>query len=105
MTKFFGEIGFTKTVEKAPGVFVDFTTSREYYGDIERQSRRWEPGENVNDDLVINNYVSILADDFAMENIGSMKWVLIQGSKWKIQSVEMMYPRIKITLGGVWNGE
>ena len=105
MAKFFGKIGFSKTIETVPGVFEDSIDLREYYGDIERQGRRWENSENINDDLVVNNYVSVLADDFAYENIGNMKWVEFLGSKWKIKSVEMEYPRIKITLGGVWNGE
>lgn len=105
MAKFFGKIGFSKTIETASGVFEDSIDPREYYGDIERQGRRWENSENINDDLVVNNYVSVLADDFAYENIGNMKWVEFLGSKWKIKSVEMEYPRIKITLGGVWNGE
>lgn len=105
MTKFFGKIGFSQTIETAPGVFEDSVESREYYGDVERQGRRWENSESINDDLVVNNYVSVLADDFAYENIGNMKWVEFLGSKWKIKSVEIEYPRIKITLGGVWNGE
>lgn len=105
MAKFFGKIGFSKTIETAPGVFEDLIDPREYYGDIERQGRRWENSESINDDLVVNNYVSVLADDFAYENVGNMKWVEFLGGKWKIKSVEMGYPRIKITLGGVWNGE
>jgi len=105
MTKFSGEIGFSKTIETEPGIYTDTIVVRKYYGDIERQGRRWEKGENVNDDLVVNNYVSIVADDFVKENIGMMKWVEFLGAKWKIQSVEIDYPRIKLTLGGVWNGE
>lgn len=105
MTKFFGEIGFTETKETAPGVYTNSVTPIPYYGDIERQGRRWEQGESINDDLVVNNYVSILADDFAVENMGNMVWVEFLGSKWKIRSVEMEYPRIKLTLGGVWNDE
>lgn len=105
MAKFFGEIGFSITTETSLGVFTDTIESREYYGDLERQGRRWENGESINDDLIINNYISILSDDFVDKNIGNMKWVSINGVKWKIQSVEIDYPRIKITLGGVWNGE
>lgn len=105
MAKFFGEIGFSSTVETSPGVFTDTIQTREYCGDFERQGRRWENGESINDDLIINNYISILSDDFAYNNIGNMKWVKIGDAKWKIQSVEIAYPRIKLTLGGVWNGE
>ena len=105
MAKFYGEIGFSETVETAPGVYVDQIVPHPYYGDIERQGRRWEQGESINDDLVVNNYISIVADDFVHKNAGKMKWVSFFGSKWKIRSVEMEYPRIKLTLGGVWNGD
>lgn len=105
MAKFYGEIGFSETVETSPGVYVDQIMPHPYYGDIERQGRRWEQGESINDDLIVNNYISIVADDFVRENAGKMKWVSFLGSKWKIQSVEMEYPRIKLTLGGVWNGD
>lgn len=105
MSKFSGLIGFSETTETSPGVFTDTVVPKRYYGDVERQGRRWEKSDSVNDDLTINNYISIVADSFALENIGSMKWVSIGGSKWKVSSVEIAYPRIKITLGGVWNGE
>ena len=104
MAKFFGNIGFSTTVETSPGVYSDDIVPREYYGDILREGRRWEKGTDENDDLIVNNYVSIVADAFAYENYQAMKWVEIVGAKWKISSVEIEYPRIKITLGGVWNG-
>lgn len=105
MTKFSGEIGFLETKETSPGVYTEAIVPRRYYGDIERQGRRWEKGENINDDIVVNNYISVVADDFIKENAGMMRWVSFLGSKWKIQSVEMDYPRVKLTLGGVWNGQ
>lgn len=104
MAKFFGRVGFSKLVEDPEGVWSDVIVAREYYGDIIRVGRRWEKGEGLNDDLQINNYLSILADSFIMENYQGMKWVEVSGAKWKVSSVEIEYPRIKITLGGVWNG-
>lgn len=105
MTRFCGKIGFSVTVETEPGVWADDqTVPRQYYGDITRIGRRWEKGEGLNDDLIVNNYISVIADEFMTQNLESMKWVEISGSKWKIASVELEYPRVKITLGGVWNG-
>lgn len=104
MAKFFGKIGFSELVEEPMGVWSDSIITRDYYGDLIREGRRWEKGESLNDDLQINNYISIVADSFIMENYQGMKWVEIAGAKWKISSVEIEYPRIKITLGGVWNG-
>ena len=105
MAKFFGEIGFAKTENSGKGIYENTIVSREYYGDIEREGRRWENSESINDDLIINNYISIVADNFAVENMGQMVWVAISGTKWKIRSVELAYPRIKLTLGGTWNEE
>ena len=104
MAKFFGEIGFSSTVETSPGVWEDTIIPREYYGDVVREGRRWEKGESINDNLIVNNYISVLADTFAYENYQYMKWVSFMNAKWKIASVEIEYPRIKLTLGGVWNG-
>lgn len=103
MAKFFGNIGFLQTVQTTPGVYSESIIPKPYYGDVERMGRRWEKGESINDDIMVTNYVSVVADNFAMENLGYMRWVEFYGSKWKIQSVEIDYPRIKITLGGVWN--
>lgn len=105
MTKFCGEIGFAITEKTSDGIYEETITSKVYYGDLEREGRRWEKSESINDDLIINNYVSIVADSFAMENVGNMRWVSVGGSKWTIRSVEIAYPRIKLTLGGVWNEE
>lgn len=104
MAKFSGKIGFIVTEETEPGVFEPREIVREYYGDVIREGRRWEKGESVNDDLVVNNYTSIVADSFAYENYQAMKWVEVLGAKWRIQGVEVEYPRIKLTLGGIWNG-
>lgn len=104
MAKFFGEIGFSSTVETSPGVWEDVIIPHEYYGDVVREGRRWEKGESINDNLIVNNYISVLADTFAYENYQHMKWVSFMNAKWKIASVEIEYPRMKLTLGGVWNG-
>ena len=104
MAKFFGLIGFSKLVETSPGVWQPEEEARPYYGDLVREGRRWENAQKINDDFVINNYVSIVADTFAYENYSIMKWVEVYNTKWEIQSAEIEYPRIKLTLGGVWNG-
>lgn len=105
MAKFYGKIGFVKTVETDPDVWEEQTTEREYCGDLVRNQRRWENNETVNQDINVSNEVSILSDEFAYTNIGGMKWVEFAGSKWKINSVTLDYPRITLTLGGVYNGD
>lgn len=105
MAKFYGEIGYAECVEKSPGVFKDEITVRKYYCDLLSNSSRWSiSSETPNDDLTINNRVSILADPYAKLNFHSMKYVEFMGTKWKISSVEVQYPRLILTIGGVYNG-
>ena len=104
MTKFFGNIGFVATEENPPGVWVEREETRPYYGDVNRNQRRWQQNQDVNDDILVTNEISIVADDFARDNLGRMRWVEWMDSKWKINSITLEYPRIRLTLGGVWNG-
>ena len=105
MSKYFGKIGFGVTEETKPGVYEQKMTVKEYYGDIVRNSRRLENGGKVNDDLNINMNLSIVADPFAYQNFHQLKYVEYMGAKWKATSVELQFPRLIITLGGVYNGE
>lgn len=106
MAKWFGIIGYAVTTELSPGVYSDDITERKYAGDIIRNSNRWSTSsETVNDDLDINNQFSILADPFAYENFHSMKYLEFMGKKWKITSVEVQYPRLILSVGGVYNGQ
>lgn len=105
MAKFYGEIGYAESVETSPGVYSDVITVRNYSGDLLANSSRWTTSsESVNDDLNINNRISILADPYAYQNFHSMKYVEFMGTKWKINSVEVRYPRLILTIGGVYNG-
>lgn len=105
MAKFFGPVGYVETdVEIRPGVWGDRVVERNHYGDVLRNTRRWESGENVNDNLVINNQISIVADDYANENLFAMKYIRWMGAVWKITNVEIQRPRLLLTIGGVYNG-
>lgn len=103
--KYFGKIGYGVTEETRPGVHKPRIVEREYYGDIVRNSRRLESGSKVNDDLNISINLSIVADPFAYQNFHQIKYAEYMGAKWKATSVEPQYPRLIITLGGVYNGE
>lgn len=104
MAKFYGVIGFFETRETRPGVWVEQITERNYYGDLTRNSRRFESGDQVNDNITISNSLSIVADPYAIQNFHSMRYVEFMGAKWKITAVEVAYPRLTLTIGGVYNG-
>lgn len=104
MAKFFGIIGYAETVETVPGVWTEQITKREYYGDLTRNTRRLQTADKLNDDINITNELSIVADPYAMNNFHSMRYAEFMGATWKITNVEVQYPRLILTLGGVWNG-
>lgn len=105
MAKFYGAIGFGDMVETAPGVYVDQITERNYYGDVTRNGRGLQSADQLNDNITVNNTISIVADPYATNHFHSMKYVVWQGTKWKISSVEDQFPRLLLTLGGVFNGQ
>lgn len=104
MAKWFGAIGFTETVETEPGIYEDQITEKKYYGDVIRNVRRLQNSGNVIDDVNISNEISIVADPFANQNFHAMRYIEYMGALWKIESVEVLPPRLKLTLGGVYNG-
>ena len=103
MAKFYGEIGFGTSIETSPGVYEDQVTARNYYGDLIKNTRRLESSGSVNDDINISNQISIVADPYANENFYAMRYVKFMGAKWKISDVEVQYPRLILTIGGVYN--
>lgn len=105
MAKFYGAIGYAETVETTPGVWKEQITERKYYGELIRNTRRLQTADQLNDNINVANEISIVADPFAIHNFHSMRYVEFMDAKWKISSVEVRYPRLILTVGGLYNGE
>lgn len=106
MAKFFGKIGFIETEDLENGVWkASPIVERSYYGDVIRNSKRFESGQKVNDDLNVNNELSILADPYANEHFYAIRYVKWAGATWKVNNVTVEFPRLILTIGGVYNGE
>lgn len=103
MPRWYGKIGYGVTEETSPGVWTEEIVERNYYGDIIRNLRRLETSDQVNDNISVSNEISILSDPYALENFHSIRWVEFMGAKWKVSSVEVQYPRLVLSLGGVYN--
>ena len=104
MTKFYGSIGYAELVETAPGVWTEQIVSRNYYGDVIRDLRRLQEASKVNDDINVSSEISVVADPYAYNNFHTMRYVEFMGAKWKITSVEPKYPRLILSVGGLYNG-
>lgn len=103
--KYYGKICFwKKDSEIRPGVYGPDLIERNYTGDVLRNTQRWNSRDNQNDDLNMNHRISIVADLYLKENLSSIKYATYMGSKWKVSSIEVQYPRVIFELGGVYNG-
>lgn len=110
MAKFYGVIGFADTVEETPGEWIDDVIERPYSGDLIKNYASHSSSGNVNDNINISNQISILSDPYANEHFFNMKYVKFNipnlGGVWKITNVDATnYPRLTLTIGGVYNGE
>lgn len=105
MAKFYGAIGYGISEETTPGVWKDRIVERYYYGHLVRNTRRMQNSEYLNDNINISNEISIIADPYANENFHLMRYVNFMGTKWKINSVEIQYPRLILSIGDVYNVE
>ena len=107
MAKWFGNVGYAETIETPvnSGVWVETITERPYYGDTIRNTRLLQSSGELNDNVNVSNQISIVADPFANQNFHAMRYAEFMGNKWKITNVEVQYPRLILTLGGIYNGQ
>lgn len=106
MAKYYGEIGFAETIESPAnsGIWRETFVLRNYYGDIIRNVRKLISGERVNDNVAVDNRISIVSDPYADEHFFAIRYATWQGVRWKVINVEVQYPRLILSLGGVYNG-
>lgn len=104
MSKWYGVVGFADNVEVEPGFYEDTIIEKPYYGDV--TSNRWkrQSSGDINDNITISNQISIVADPYAVKHCSKMVYVTYMDTKWKVTDVEPQYPRLILSIGGVWNG-
>ena len=103
--KYYDKIGFwIDDVEIRPGVDRPQIIEKYYAGDILENRQRWDQSGYQNDNLVVKNRISIIADTYFNQNISSIKYVTFMGVKWKVASLDIKYPRVILELGEVYNG-
>lgn len=105
MAKYYGDIGFAESVETRPGRWEEKIVERPYFGDTIRNTRLLQNSGNVNDNINVANQISIVADPYAMNNFFAMRYVEYMNARWKVTNVELQYPRLILSLGGLYNGQ
>ena len=104
MAKTAGFIGYGVETEIKPGVWENGPVEKPFYGDLIKNSKRNTNGEGLNDNIVIINQISILADPYAREHFHQIIYVRFMGASWKVTDVTVELPRLILNLGGVYNG-
>lgn len=104
--RFYGNVGYGESVESPSdsGVWVMTITEIAYRGDVLRNTRKLENGDGLNQNIVVSNSITILADDHAVEHFFDIKYVVWEGVRWTVTNVEVQRPRLILSLGSVYNG-
>lgn len=107
MAKYYGSVGFavTEESEDSPGDWIATIVERKYYGEVIRRKRSWNSTNNLNDNFTISNEISILADPYAYQNLGEIRYVVWHGTKWRVTNIDVEHPRITLSIGGVYNDD
>lgn len=106
MGKYHGCIGYATQVETAPGVWTEQITEHEHFGEVLSASfSNQNSTNNANADLRLNNRISIIATPYAIENFHLMRYVTYMGKRWSVSNVEPQYPRLILSVGGVYNAK
>lgn len=106
MAKYSGTLGYREgqQQETKPGVWEDVVIERHAYGDVLRNNRRLNPGAQANDDLSVGNTLSIVMEPYARDHFADLLYARWMGIFWTVATAEVVYPRLHLTLGGVYNG-
>lgn len=100
--RYYGRIGFAVSTETSPGVMENKMVYKPYYGDVLYSLGYWQNKE-INDDIKMQNRISVICDDYIQDNLGYAKIIEFDNHFWKIQSFTLEYPRVIITIGGLYN--
>lgn len=100
MSRFSGKLGFVMTRETEEGVWLEDFFEIPVKGTIRSLYVRNDNSSSVNANLRLTNEISILMDTKIETYIETLTYVVWKGSKWKVQSIGVNYPRLTINLGG-----
>lgn len=105
MAKYCGSIGFATKKETKPGVWSEVITEAKYKGDTIPVVRIAQVSDQVNDEIIPTDQISIVADAFATMNFHQIRFAEYMGTAWKVTNVKVLRPRLILTLGGVYRGK
>lgn len=110
MPRFYGAVGYIETVkdDNSPDVWKEKPVEYFYKGELLKNFRNLTKSseDQLNDDITFSNQISITANPYAFTHMADMRYVKWMGTAWKVIGVDASnYPRLILSIGGVYNGE
>ena len=103
MARFHGIIGYSELEETSPGIWSEKIVERTYTGDMTQNFVNADSSPRINTNVKLSNTISIYSDPYANSNLFNIRYLKYLGGKWKVESVEIAWPRLILTLGDVYN--
>lgn len=105
MNRFYDKVGYAIQEETRPSVWEDRITEQLYYGELVNKGYRDNyVADNVHQDLRLDSDIEIIANPFAIQHFSKIRYVCYGGTRWIVTGVRPDYPRIHLTIGGIYNG-
>lgn len=104
--RYSGKIGISETVETAPGVYGPFNiVERPFRGRVLTLRRYVNDSGKINNDILITVKIEGLFDVHLRKNLDNIRYATYMGSKWEVAEVLPSYPKVVLTLGGLYHEE
>lgn len=105
MARFYGHLGYAEDRALRPGVHQEVMVEYPYFGSVTQDIFKSQTSEQLHDDVVLQNLISVVGDKYAFEHYFKIRYVRWDGALWKVNYVEIQRPRLLLRFGGVYNGE
>lgn len=102
--KFSGKIGFMiDETEVAKDIYRPSIVERPYVGELSEYRQQMQNTDFQNKSLTITNQVSIVSDLYLRKHYQTIIYIEINHVKWTVTSIQIGYPRIRLTTGEVYH--
>lgn len=103
--RYYGLIGFGQTVNQdGDDMWREEITERPYMGDVVKRTYNMQSADKLTKDVQVNMQISIVADEFAADFMHLIRYAEWRGVRWQVVAVDPQFPRLVLSLGGVYNG-
>jgi len=105
MAKASGILGYAmEQLNEETGIVSNTPVEIKVAGNMSRNNPRMSYPDSVNGTLTMSMSFSFIADQFAVKHANMIRYIIINGQAWNVNTIQILRPRIQIEIGGVYNG-